>query len=123
MLDRHISARGKKRKLGFVDWGFILVFLVFLMLALFFWARQAITTFAAHRGGEVVEEIEAAKAALRFSLPLAYQSSFSKMSDDARFKTLAGLLGSSSKQSFLRHRLLFGHKLIVNDFFTEAQID
>ena len=99
------------------------MFVVFFCLGLFFWARQALTTFASHRESEVVEEIEAAKASLRFSRPLAYQSSFSEMSDAARFESLAGLLGGGSKQSFLRHRLLFGHKLIVNDFFKEAQID
>jgi hypothetical protein len=94
-----------------------------LSLGFFFWARQVVTTFATHRGSEVVEEIEAAKASLRFSLPLAYQSSFREMNDAARFKTLAGLLGGDSKESFLRRRLLFGHKLIVNDFFTEAQVE
>jgi hypothetical protein len=99
------------------------VFVVFVCLGLFFWARQALATFATHQEGEVVEEIEAAKASLRFSRPLAYQSTFSKMSDAARFESLAGRLGGGSKQSFLRRRLLFGHKLVVNDFFTEAQID
>jgi hypothetical protein len=45
------------------------------------------------------------------------------MSDAKRFESLAGLLGRGTKQSFLRHRLLFGHRLKVNDFFKEAQID
>jgi hypothetical protein len=99
------------------------VFVVFLGLGLFFWARQSLTTFATHREGDVVEEIEAAKASLRFSRPLGYQSTFKAMGDAARFESLAGLLGGGSKQSFLRRRLLFGHKLTVNDFFTEAQID
>jgi hypothetical protein len=99
------------------------VFLVFASLGLFFWAKQALSNFATHRKGEVVEEIEAAKAMLRFSCPLAYQSRFSEMTDEGRFKSLADLLGEGSKQSFLRHRLLFGHKLIVNGFFTEAQVD
>jgi hypothetical protein len=99
------------------------VFVVFFGLGLFFWTRQVLTTFATHREGEVVEEIEAAKASLRFSRPLAYQTTFNEMSDAARFESLAGLLGGGSKQSFLRHRLLFGHELIVNDFFKEARID
>jgi hypothetical protein len=99
------------------------VFLVLVALGLFFWSRQALSNFAAHRKGEVVEEIEAAKVTLRFSYPLTYQSRFSEMTDELRFQSLADFLGGGSKQSFLRHRLLFGHKVIVNDFFTEAQID
>jgi hypothetical protein len=96
---------------------------VFLFLGFFFWARQALATFAAHRKGDVVEEIEAAKATWRFSRPLAYQSCFSEMSDAARFQSLSGLLGEGSKKTFLQHRFVFGHKLIVNDFFTEARVE
>ena len=99
------------------------MFVALFCLAVFFWTREALSTFATHRESEVVEEIEAAKASLRFSRPLAYQSAFNEMSDAKRFESLAGLLGGGSKQSFLRHRLLFGHELIVNDFFKEARID
>ena len=125
MLDRDKKVRGIKWKvkLGIVDRGFLLVFVCFAALGLFFWGRQAITNFASHRAGEVVEEIEAAKASLRFSQPLAYQSSFSAMSDEERYKRLAGALGAKSKHDFLRNRLLFGgQKLFVNDFFHEAHI-
>ena len=112
-----------KVKLGIVDRGFLLVFVSFAALGFFFWARQAITNFASHRAGEVVEEIEAAKASLRFSQPLAYQSSFSEMSDKERYNRLAGALGAGSKHAFLRDRLFFGgQKLLVNDFFHEAHI-
>jgi hypothetical protein len=106
-----------------VDRGFILVFVALFCLGVFFWTREALSTFATHRESEVVEEIEAAKASLRFSRPLGYQSAFNEMSDAERFESLAGLLGGGTKQSFLWHRLLFGHRLKVNDFFTEAQID
>jgi hypothetical protein len=118
-----VRVKKSQFKLGIVDRGFLLVFIVFGLLGLFFWGREAITNFITHRADEVVEMIEAAKASLRFSQPLAYQSGFSAMSDECRFQRLAGTLGASSKRAFLRNHLLFGgRKLLVNDFFHEAHI-
>jgi hypothetical protein len=109
-------------RLGIVDRGFILVFLVLGGLALFFWGNEWFIKFATHRAGGVVEELEAAKASLRFSRPLAFQKDFSAMPDEDRFKVLASRLGTNSEEWFLARHFLFRKRLIVNDFFKESEI-